>query len=123
MILAPIACITDALENFQIQNIIKDINGNIELFLIYLRLYTWLKWGSLAIIFLIFGTHFLKSKKWLWGIVAILPFCLMPFAYFSYNIINEIFAMSVVVNFLILFIFIIIEYKNQTSINSYINTK
>ena len=111
MILAPLACLFDVLENFQIYNIIKDIHANLDVLLSDLRLYTWLKWGSLAIIFTIFGMSYLKNRNKWFALIAIAPICIMPIAIFSYNTINEVFSFSVILNFLVAFIFVVLEYR------------
>jgi hypothetical protein len=112
IILCPIAFLTDALENLQIYYIIKNLNADIHVFLQDLHLYTWVKWLSLAIVFLLVGYYNYKNKKYIFMIINVLPILLAMLAYNSYGLVNELFALSIVINFVIVFISVIIEYRN-----------
>lgn len=108
-ILCILIILFDALENiqlFQITNLHP--NKNFETPLAFLQLFTWLKWSSIASVFLIFAPYFFQQKwfgKFI-GLLQIICPILLVVAYFNYGIMNEIFALSVVLNFLCLVIFI-----------------
>lgn len=104
----------DALENlqlFQITNLHP--TKNFEVPLAFLQLFTWLKWSSIASVFLIFAPFFFQ-QKWLGKIIGLLQIAcsiLLIIAYFNYGIMNEIFSLSVVLNFLCLVIFVFLQLR------------
>lgn len=109
--LAVTAVVGDALENVQLLAITAAVRDTgftaVGDLLVRLRLFTWLKWGSLAVAFLAL-IPFLGSSG-VFGrfaaAVAALPFVLGVFAYFRSGLLNEIFALSVAVVFLLLIVF------------------
>ena len=100
----------DALENLQIFNILQHYNyGDIKPYLSWMHLFTWIKWGSIASVFLLFSPFFLGGNwiQKITGIVQLGCFGLAVAAFFLAGPVCELFALSVSVNFLLLFIFVI----------------
>ncbi len=113
MYLAILFCISmlvfDALENFQIYNIIQnykieDVSYNLSM----LNIFTWLKWSSIACTFLLFSPFFFSGKVFhkIIGTFCVACFGLCIAAFLQHGILNEIFATSVVVVFLLLVVFV-----------------
>lgn len=100
----------DALENLQIYNILRHYgSGEITPYLAWMHLFTWIKWGSIASVFLLLSPFFFKGHYFLKAIGVIQLFCfgLAVAAFFLSGPVCELFALSVSVNFLLLFIFVI----------------
>ncbi len=110
--------IFDALENQQIAHIIfyYKTDASIESFLTKLSIFTWIKWGSIAMSFLILATYFLKGNLFhkAIGILGISSFILCITAFLNHGILNEIFALNIVLVFLLLVIFVF-TYKIKTT--------
>jgi hypothetical protein len=113
MYLAMLFCVSmlvfDGLENVQLYSIIKnykaaDITQNLEL----LNIFTWLKWSSIASTFLLISPFFFKGKivHQIIGVLCIVCFGLCIAAFLHHGILNEIFASSVVIVFLLLVVFV-----------------
>lgn len=110
MFLCVVMLLCDALENQQIAQIIfyYKTNASIDFFLSKLYIFTWLKWSSIAIAFLLFASFFLKGN---WyqktiGVLGISSFILCIAAFFKHGILNEIFALNIIFVFLLLVIFV-----------------
>ena len=94
-ILAPIF---DLMENLQLLSILDQI-GSDEIIteLSYLHLFTWLKWGTLALIFLLLIPFFKKSGVFgrFLALFATLPFFLGILAYLKPGLASELFSLCV----------------------------
>jgi hypothetical protein len=102
----------DAMENIQLLGITENLStGDIEPFLGLLYLFTWIKWGGLALVFLILSPWFFKGglfSKTI-GALAIVSFILGIAAFLHRSIINEIFALSVALMFILMIIYCFIS--------------
>jgi hypothetical protein len=117
MFLCVVMLLCDALENHQIAQIIfyYKTNASIEIFMSKLKVFTWLKWSAIATSFLLFTPFFLKGN---WyqkaiGILGISSFLLCIAAFLKHGILNEIFALNIILVFLLLVIFVF-TYKPKT---------
>ena len=98
----------DALENIQIAKIAEHYhNGDIQDYLHYLNIFTWLKWGALAGTFLIMSNYFYKKGVFniFTAIITTTTFILAMVAFFQRSFINELMSTFVVLSFLMLFIY------------------
>ncbi len=110
------ALLGDALENIQIHQLINQHkSADLQEPLYLLNIFTWLKWGAIASVFLLFSPYFLKGKVWskIIGLCCLMCFGLCCAAFFQHGIINEIFTSSVVLVFLLLVIYVS-TYKTGT---------
>ncbi len=107
--LAVLVPLADMLENLQLQAILTsfvagdDFSSNLT----RLKLYTWLKWGSLAFIFLLLAPFFTHGNPFVRfiGMYTAVPFVLGVLSYFSGGALKEIFALSIALMFLLLIVF------------------
>lgn len=110
MLMCGVMLLCDALENHQIAEIIfyYKTNASIESFLTKLSIFTWLKWSSISISFLVLATYFLKGNLFhkTIGALGITSFILCIAAFLHHGILNEIFALNIVLVFLMLVIFV-----------------
>ncbi len=99
----------DMLENIIMQSIVsahfegKALTGS---YFGNLYFFTWLKWGSLATIFLIFSGYF-SSKKWFGKIIswiALFNFVIAIGAFFHRSLLNEIMGLTTMLTFVFIFI-------------------
>ena len=118
MFMCIVMLLCDALENYQIAQIIfyYKTNASIESFLTKLSVFTWLKWSSISISFVVLATYFLKGNVFhktigTLGITSLL-LCIAAFLY--HGILNEIFALNIVLVFLLLVVFVF-TYKIKTA--------
>lgn len=105
----------DALENVQLLAItgvlaadtVEPILGQLLPLLDRLRLFTWLKWGGLALYFVLLWPYFRRSTGWArWiGIVGLLPALLAVAALSSRGLANELMALAIGVMFLLLTVY------------------
>jgi hypothetical protein len=110
MFLSFLILCSDALENLQIHQIIKQYKfENITSNLAWLNIFTWLKWISIASLFLLFAPYFFKESKFgiIIGTCCIACFILSIISYLTTGIWRELFAISVSVVFLLLTIYVI----------------
>ncbi|MCO5247818.1 MAG: hypothetical protein M9887_02550 [Chitinophagales bacterium] len=108
--LAIVALVGDVFENMTIAEILKVIDySNSDLLIEQLMFYTWLKWGSLASVMLIFSMYFIQGNWWnrVISLVMIVTFFLCIVAFFKGGIYCEIFSNLIVVSFLLLFTYVI----------------
>ncbi|MBN1250520.1 MAG: hypothetical protein JXR51_14910 [Bacteroidales bacterium] len=97
IILAVFAFVFDVLENVQLLSITSKLNsGDFSSEIINLQIFTWIKWGSLALIFLIFAywIYFNRAAKYV-AIISVLPFILGVLAFIDKGLMTEIFAKSI----------------------------
>ncbi|MDB5226890.1 MAG: hypothetical protein JWN78_1083 [Bacteroidota bacterium] len=119
MLLCVVMLVGDALENFQIYQIIEkykisDITNNLSC----LNIFTWSKWSAIASCFLLISPFFLAGNLFqkLIGILCIICFGLCIAAFLHHGILNEIFALNVVAVFLLLVIFVFTYKEDKTLI-------
>lgn len=101
----------DALENMQIYQIIQaEATTNISTNLYLLNIFTWLKWASIASVFGLFATYYFRQNdllSMLCGSAGIVSLILAVVAFLLQNgLWYELFALSVVCNFLLTVIYI-----------------
>lgn len=100
----------DAFENLNIAEILamKEYQ-NAGLILDQLQLFTWLKWGSLSALMLLYSVYFLQGNWWkiLIGIVLASSFILYGVAFYLRGLYCEIFSLSIMLGFLGLLSFVI----------------
>jgi len=112
MFLCVVMLLSDALENMQIAQIILFYKtASIVGFLCKLSIFTWLKWSSIALSFLLFAPYFLKGNwfRKIIGSLGITAFLLYVAAFFHHGILNEIFSTNIVLVFVLLVIFVFIH--------------
>ncbi|MFH2133275.1 MAG: hypothetical protein ABIK68_23080 [bacterium] len=107
-LLAILVLIGDALENVQLLGITQKLaNGGFERELELLVAFTWLKWGGLALIFLILVPYFFSgglAGKMI-ALVGLTAVVLAVLSFFRRSAFNELYAISVAVMFLLMIIF------------------
>ncbi|MCA9865995.1 MAG: hypothetical protein KIS95_10745 [Anaerolineae bacterium] len=105
--LALIVLYADAMENVQLLGLTLQLEmdgGSMAAMLERLHFYTWLKWGGLALYFLLIAPTF-RRLPGLWRgvwLVASLPALLAVVAFFRRGLPNELLALSIGVMFLLL---------------------
>jgi len=93
----------DAMENIQLFGITRKLaEGDFEKELQLLFYFTWLKWGGLALIFLILLPYFFNGSlvAKLIALIGLITVILAILAFFNRSVLNEIYAVSVAVMFL-----------------------
>lgn len=87
--LVPLIFLTDLLENFQMYAIAgKLVDGGFERNILWLRIFTWIKWMSLAVVFVAIAYYWYLKKHallYICSAVAMLPVLLGLTALFSGN--------------------------------------
>ena len=121
MYLAMFFCVAmlvgDAVENYFIYKLVSTRNTDFSAldsfpyysyFLQMLNIFTWIKWSSIASTFLLFSPFFFKGKLFhkIIGVFCVTCFGLCIAAFLHHGILNEIFAVNVVLVFLLLVIFV-----------------
>jgi hypothetical protein len=115
-VLALLALIGDALENVQLLSITANLqSGDFGAALARLHWFTWLKWGSLAL-------YFLVMAMWFWGngrfakliaVVGVLTFLLGLAAFMQRGPATEPFTLAVALMFLLMIIFCFTTQKRK----------
>ena len=106
-ILALVIFFADVMENMQLLGLTYRMQldgGSLEGTLGRLRAYTWLKWGGLALYFLLLVPYFRGLSgpwRWVWP-AALLPATLAVVAFLSRGLANELLALSIGFMFLLL---------------------
>ncbi len=106
----------DALENVQLLSITANLSGGaIKPHIQRLQIFTWIKWGGIALIFLLLTPWFFKGGRFSkiiggWGMIG---FGLGVVAFFNRSIINEIFSLSIALMFVLMIIYCF-TYKTRT---------
>lgn len=100
----------DALENAQLLGITQALRqgeADLNLYLARLHWFTWLKWGGIALIFLMLIPFFYRGDVFarFLAMFAAMPFVLALLAYFNRGILNELFALAIGATFLLMTIF------------------
>jgi hypothetical protein len=115
MILSPIALFTDFMENIQLLGITANLeSGNFHNQLVHLKIYTWMKWASLAVIFAFFSAIHLKARftfKFM-AYVAATPLLLGILAFLKPGIATEFFTKTVSLSFFMLIAYSFLYKRN-----------
>ena len=107
-LLSIVAPIFDVLENLQLLSIMRQLGDGVFVFeLHYLSFYTWMKWGALALIFLLLIPFFRKAGTFgrFLSMVAVMPLVLGIMAFLKPGLLNELFTLSTVLMFMLMIIF------------------
>ena len=106
-ILALVIFFADAMENIQLLGLTYRMQldgGSLDGTLARLHVYTWLKWGGLALYFLLLIPYFRGLSgpwRWVW-VPALLPAVLAAAAFLNRGLANELLALSIGLMFLLL---------------------
>ena len=103
-VLAILILLGDVLENVQLLGITgKLATGGFECEIWYLGIFTWVKWGGIALTFLALAPYFMKGTTYarVTGLVGILVFLLGIISLVHRSFVNEIFSLSVAVMFIL----------------------
>lgn len=108
--LALVILYADALENVQLLGLTYRMEldgGSLAATLDRLHFYTWLKWGGLAVYFLLLAPYFRGlSGRWRWvWLPALLPAVLAAVAFLNRGLPNELMALAIGVMFLLLTVY------------------
>ena len=105
-LLAGVILLGDVLENVQLLGITAALDsGNFASQLALLPIFTWVKWGGLALYFLLLSPYFFSADAIfprIIGIVSILAFALGGSAFLSRSALNEYYALSVALMFVLM---------------------
>ena len=107
-LLSILAPIFDIFENLQLLSIMGQIgSGEFVSELTYLRFYTWMKWGALALIFSLLVPFFRTAGTFgrFLSIIAVVPLVLGILSFLNPGLLNELFALSTVLMFMLMIIF------------------
>ena len=101
--------LADVMENVQLLNLTAQLSlgGGLESALARLHLFTWLKWGGLAVYFLLIGNYF-REQSGIWRFVWVLAGAPAIFALWAFLLrgpTHELMALSIGVLFLVLTLF------------------
>ena len=100
--------VADVLENVQLLAITRDLGARpIDDRLTRLRLFTWLKWGGLALWFLLMRFYFQSAGRFgrFVGWVSVFPLLLGIAAFVRPGLMSELFALSIGLLFLLLTVY------------------
>ena len=106
--ITPIIFLGDLFENIQLLGITQKISTkDFASELIYLQVFTWIKWGGLCIFSLLLSLYFIKGSLFskIIGINGITCFILGICSFFYPSVINEIFTISIAFLFMLLIIY------------------
>ncbi len=114
--LAVIAAAADVLENIQLVEITYKLAGqNMDPELRLLFLFTWLKWGSLALALAALSPYFLE-RSWLGKTlvgISFITLILGSIAFFDRSVVTSYFTTGIALQFLLLFIFAILNLRKE----------
>ncbi len=108
VLIAVMVLLADALENVQLLSITSKIaNGDFDAELVRLHMFTWIKWGGIATVFLMLSPWFMKGKFFskIIGATGLASFILGAVSYLHRSVVNEIFCLTVGVMFLLMIIY------------------
>ncbi len=100
--------LADVLENVQLLSITRLLGtANIESRLVWLRLFTWLKWGGLALWFLLLRPYFGRAGRLgrVIGWASFLPLLLGVVAFLRPGLASELFALAIGLLFILLTVY------------------
>ncbi len=107
----------DALENIQLLGITANLEtGDFKQHIAWLHLFTWIKWGGIAAIFLVLFFWFINGGIFskIIGITGVLSFVSGLLAFLNRSVLNEIFGLTVAVMFIMMILYCFI-YKYDTN--------
>ncbi len=107
-VLAVLALVGDAVENVQLLTITANLqSGDFLEALARLHWFTWLKWGSLALYFLVMSVWFWGNGRFgkLISVIGILAFLLGLISFIQRGPTTELFTLAVALMFLLMIIF------------------
>ncbi|MCB0501294.1 MAG: hypothetical protein KDC92_16805 [Bacteroidetes bacterium] len=109
IVLTIVMFFADLFENLTMASIITDhFNGKVIVpsYFGNLKFFTWLKWGSIAAVLLMYSGYFWQRNKWakIIAVVAAINFAVAIAAFFHRSVLNEIMASMVILLFLMVFI-------------------
>ncbi len=107
-VLAVIVLAADALENVQLLGITSKIaTQDFENDLCWLQYFTWLKWGGIVAIFMVLLPYFIRGHAYskIIAIMGVVSFVLAVLSFIKRSMLNEIFALSVAIMFLLMIIY------------------
>lgn len=111
---------SDLLENMNIAEILamKEYH-NAEIILDQLQLFTWLKWGSLSALMLLYSVYFLQGNWWkiIIGVIMLSSFCFAVAAFYLGGIYCEIMSVNIMAGFIGLLVFAIFRKSSGESVN------
>ncbi len=120
--LAGLALAGDALENIQLLGITANIETmDIGVYLDRLHPMTWIKWGSLALIFLFLAPYFFKGGLYskIIAVAGIVCFLLAAGAFMHRSILNELFGGITAVMFVLMIIYcFVFKTPNAPNVNN-----
>ncbi len=119
MVLAILAMVTDWLENIKLITITESlISGSFQNDIDALFVFTWIKWGSLALSFVIISEWFFRGKivSTIFAFLGWIPIILGVLAFKTPGFYNELFAISIMFMFVSL-IFYSFIYKSPQVID------
>ncbi len=125
MVLAVLAMVTDWLENIKLISITENLaSGSFQNHLDALFVFTWIKWGSLALSFVILSEWFFRGKiiSTIFAFLGWIPLVLGILAFKMPGFYNELFAKSIMFMFVALIIYSFI-YKNPQQADVLANKK
>ena len=108
MALAVFIFLADLVETIALLNITAGLAGqDFGGALILLKIFTWLKWGGLALYFLVLSRYFFQGNAFAKGVgvAAFLPAILGISAFFHRSALNEFFGLSITIMFLLIIIY------------------
>ncbi len=107
-VLAVMVLAGDALENVQLLGITsKIVTQDFGNELCWLHYFTWLKWGGIAVIFLALTPYFMRGRAYskIIAIMGVVSFALAVLSFINRSVLNEIFALSVAIMFILMIIY------------------
>ena len=107
-VLALVVLAADALENVQLLGITSKIATlDFENELCLLGYFTWFKWGGIAVIFLVLLPYFITGRAYskTIAIIGVVSFFFAVLSFINRSVLNEIFALSVAIMFLLMIIY------------------
>lgn len=106
--LSGVIFLADLLENVQLLGIMTRLNtGDYAAQLWWLGIFTWLKWGMLAVVFLLFVPYFWRGSVWQKGVAAtaVGTAILAVSAFLNRGAVTELFATAVALMFVWLIVY------------------
>lgn len=120
MVLAAIAMFFDWLENIKLISITENLaSGSFQKHLDSLFVFTWIKWGSLAVSFVILSEWFFRGKiiSTIYAFLGWVPLLLGIMAFKTPGFYNELFAKSIMFMFVSLIAYSFIYKSPETKIS------
>jgi len=117
-VISILVLVSDFCENIQLLGITSKLEtGGFEAELMYLNIFTWLKWGGIALIFLILMPYFFKGSLVAKGIalLGVIASILGLLAFIHRSVINEIFALSVGIMFFCMILYSLLYRKSVSA--------